>query len=60
VIKSLTGDIIPGRLSPDVAPVGARMAKMLLADYPFSKAHEVQMTVVISSEPHLEVENICN
>ena len=49
VIRGLSGDKKPGRISPDVAPVGARMAKMLLAENTILKAHEVQMTKVISS-----------
>ncbi|MFO7668190.1 MAG: hypothetical protein R6W31_00895 [Bacteroidales bacterium] len=49
VINSLTGNKRSGGISHDVTPVGAKMAKMLLADTPVLKAHEAQLTLVISS-----------
>lgn len=49
VIKSFTGTKRPGRVSPDTAPIGASMAKMLLAGNKVLKAHDVQMTKLISN-----------
>lgn len=49
VIKSFAGNKRPGRVSPDTAPIGMSMAKMLLAENKILKANEAQMTTLIST-----------